>query len=298
MVGCDSGRDPLSFEPSAVNRNLPILSLLALLGLTAPVGASPDRQPAAAHLIELLSDKHYLQLAVELKKRRSDHSLEVRFVEGVFANTRNAIPQSIAYLKPLLSAAVSNLTMEEQTLAFRTLADDYAKTFRYADAEDTLSALLLRLGSALSPAVRGDIESDRSTLELLRDAPAQTVYVAGTFDLATKRDAIGAVEAPVVVNGHTGSWILDTGANMSLLIRSRAEALGLTLSRGTTPVTIFGGKTVPCHMSVIPRLRIGNAEVRNVAVLIMEDKDYYIPQIHFQFQAFLGYPVLSALARV
>jgi hypothetical protein len=53
-----------------------------------------------------------------------------------------------------------------------------------------------------------------------------------------------------------------------------------------------------CHLAVIPSLRIGQAELRNVAVLVIEDKDFYIAPARFQMQAILGYPVLAALGRI
>ncbi len=70
------------------------------------------------------------------------------------------------------------------------------------------------------------------------------------------------------------------------------------LSSGTTPVDGFSGKSSQCHVAIIPSLHVGSAEVRNVAVIVIEDKDFYIPQIRFQFKAVLGYPVLAALGRL
>jgi predicted aspartyl protease len=285
----------VAFEAKKQARLVILLFLCILFASASALVASPKHDP---NLIELLSQKRYLELEGLLKRQTTGASSQTRFTQGVFANRKNQIPESVRLLKPLLSASTAKLTSEEEQDAFRTLADDYAKEFRYADAANTLSALLNRLGRSLSESDRQDIEGDLSTLDLLRHAPPEKVSFAGPLDVATTRNRIGLVEIPVSVNGRTEPWPLDTGANISLLIRSRAEALGLTLSTETTPVVVFSGTTVPCHVSLIPRLTIGRATIRDVAVLVMEDKDYYIAQIHFQIEALLGYPVLSALGRI
>jgi predicted aspartyl protease len=143
-----------------------------------------------------------------------------------------------------------------------------------------------------------DIEEAHGTAELLRGAPAQTVTVSGSFTVSTRRDAIGLVETTVDVAGHPEPWIFDTGANFSVATRSLAERLHLSLSNGTTPVYGLGGHASQCHVAVIPLLRLGPAEVRNVAVLVFEDKDLYLAPIKFQIHALLGYPVLAGLGRI
>ncbi|MGH9740591.1 MAG: pepsin/retropepsin-like aspartic protease family protein [Candidatus Acidiferrales bacterium] len=287
--------------------------LLIAAVLLAPSAGSASRQyndPAAhrrpharhrAHTadpLNLLSHNQYLKLEKALKTEPNIPSPERIFFAGVLANRKNQITQSIGLLKPLISNSAWNLTQEEQELGLRALADDYAKTFRYGDAADTLSTLLYRLGGSLDKSKRQDIEGDLRTYELLRHTPPETVSFSGPFDIASTRNKIGLVEIPVSVNGHAEPWALDTGANLSLLIRSRAEPLGLRLSPGTLSVEIFDGRTAPCPVSVIPRLTIGPATIRNVVVVVMDDKDYYVPQIHFQIEALLGYPVLSALGRI
>jgi hypothetical protein len=100
------------------------------------------------------------------------------------------------------------------------------------------------------------------------------------------------------VGGHAEPWVIDTGANFSVVTRSLAERLHLSLSNGTTPVYGLGGRVSQCHVAVIPLLRLGPAEVRNVAALVFEDKDLYLAPIKFQIEALVGYPVLAALGRI
>lgn len=273
---------------------IPRISVSSASGLTTRTTS----EPATTNFERLLKNKQYLILENALKASGGVSGPKVALVEGVLASRKNQIAKSISLLTPLFSGSAAKFAPEEERLGLSALADDYTKDFNYAEAADTQATLLRRVGPFLSKEERDDVEGNRSTLELLRRAPAETVNVPASFAVATQKNSAGMIEAPVSVADRTEPWILDSGAGISLLIRSRAQELGLQISAGTTPVVVFFGATVPCHMAVIPLLRIGGAEVRNVAVLVMEDKDYYIPQIHLQLEAFLGYPVLSVLGRI
>lgn len=255
------------------------------------------RQTFGTELVNLLSHKQYLELENLLRTSSDVPVSELTFVEGVLANSENRIANSIRLLKPLLSASATKLTREEEILGLRALADDYMKSFRYADAASTYAKLLHEFGASLSRSESSDIDGNRQMAILLRRAPPETVALSSAFTISTRRDAIGGIEAPITVAGHTEPWILDTGAGMSLVTRSRAEQLGLVLSKGTTPVAIYGGATANAHVAVIPALRIGGAVVRNVVTLVVEDKDYYVPPVHFQMEALLGHTVLAALGQ-
>jgi hypothetical protein len=220
------------------------------------------------------------------------------FFEGVLANRANRLDEAAHLLAPLLVERGRPLAPAQAKIAWRTLADTYTKQFRYAQAADTYRQLLERLGPSISEDERNDADGTRRMVDALRKAPAQTISSAGGFVVPTRRNAVNTIEAPITIAGRLEHWILDTGANISIVTRSKARQLGLTLSRGTTPVHTFSGAVTDCHLAVIPSLRIGQAELRNVAVLVIEDKDFYIAPARFQMQAILGYPVLAALGRI
>ena len=60
----------------------------------------------------------------------------------------------------------------------------------------------------------------------------------------------------------------------------------------------FSGAVTDCHLARHTFPSNGRAELRNVAVLVIEDKNLYIAPARFQMQALLGYPVLAALGRI
>lgn len=52
------------------------------------------------------------------------------------------------------------------------------------------------------------------------------------------------------------------------------------------------------HTAVIPELRLGEAKLRNVAVIVVDDEDLVIPDLHYRIPGSIGFPVLSALGRI
>ena len=63
-------------------------------------------------------------------------------------------------------------------------------------------------------------------------------------------------------------------------------------------MSFISGAVANCHLAVIPSIRFERTELRNVAVLVIDDKDFYVGPAHFQMEAILGYPALAALGRI
>jgi hypothetical protein len=183
-------------------------------------------------------------------------------------------------------------------LVLGSLADDYIKTFRYAEASTLYTRLLGNYADVLSPALLKDDQDDSDTLKLLLTAPPQTITIDAPIDLPTHSDPLGSITADFTAHNITAPWILDTGANFSVVTETYARQLGLTLSAGTAHTQGATGAENPTHVAILDTLTIGNATVHNVVLLVLSDanltihtskkKPYVIPSI-------LGYPVFQAL---
>jgi predicted aspartyl protease len=251
---------------------------------------------ADAQFEQLLEARDYIALESRLSAATGIPDEDKRFYSGVLAERRNSLDAALNLLKPVLADPRAKLTGTETRIGLTALADCYVKQFRYRDAEETFDRILRLNG--LSASQTKDVLESRQLMVLLHDAPAQTVSPGGAFEIPVVRNKIGLMEVPVTVAGQNRSWIFDTGANFSLVTRSVAEKLQLKLSAERAFVTRTGGVTVSTQTAIIPDLRVGRAEFHNVVVLVVDDSDFYIPQLGFQLQEFLGYPVISALQRL
>jgi predicted aspartyl protease len=275
-----------------------LLAGLCSLTLVAQTPNEPPSHNADRDLAKLLAEKRYLEMGAALEQVHTHQTTDYGFYAGVLANRRNRLHESLRLLEPLFGKPATLLTPEQRRVGLRTMADNCFKLFRYGDAADAYTRLLDELAPTASEQERNQVRGSLRLVELLRAAPAQTLRMESAFIVPTKRNAVGLIEAPVQIGGRMERWALDTGANISTLTRSRATRLGLTLSTGTAPVVGLGGRRVQCHVAVIPELRIGRAEFHHVATLVIDDKEFYIPEVKFQMEALLGYPVLAALGRI
>ena len=222
------------------------------------------------------------------------------YAAGVLANRAGNIEESIQ----LLERAIPQIRKSQPrrtAIALECLADDFTKIYQYSDAAKAFDDLLGHFAREVAPA---DLQNDRDNsgvVHLLKAAPPQTISFDGPVRLKTQRDPTGDLDTDLTVNGVSEHWLLDTGANMSVVTVSFAKSLGVKAlpgygqtSSGTT------GIENRLQVAVLPELKFGGVVVHNVVLLILDDKNLDVGIEHgtYQIEAILGYPVLQALGAV
>jgi predicted aspartyl protease len=270
--------------------------VLFLLVAVVMAGSYVHSQETGSDLDVLLQQRRYIELQKMLAKWRSQlQPSDLAYFDAVLANRTNQVQTSTQLLESLLPALSANKSARTE-IALCTLADDYAKSFRYQQATNTYGEAA-RLAEEHEKESFCDAKREASRWQLLSGAAAQTVSGVRSFTVTGKRDALGLVQLPVTARNYTGSWIVDTGASLSVISRSAANRMGLHTS--TIADTAEGiALVVSVHTAVIPEIRIGKAVLRNVAVLVVEDSDLTFPVIGYHIEGSLGLPVLIALGGV
>lgn len=218
---------------------------------------------------------------------------------------------------------------ESPRLLFHRLV--VAVTFRRPDVEEALQALaaadpparLAAAGGALEAewafargrwarswsAARGaladrDLLDDRMRVDLLGVAPLARA-LADVEPLRTEKGRFSRLlldregRIPVEIEGEERSLALDTGANLSLLARSEAEALGLDLRAVGVPVASSTGATVEADVAIAAEVRIGNARLRGVPFLVFPDRALAVEKGGGEVvRGLLGLPVVEALGAI
>ncbi|MBV9883706.1 MAG: retroviral-like aspartic protease family protein [Sphingomonadaceae bacterium] len=97
------------------------------------------------------------------------------------------------------------------------------------------------------------------------------IRATGSATIALETNFLGSRSGPVTVNGVTLDWFIDTGAEVSVLPQSNADRLGVRyvgsgINVGTTTADVVG------RVGVIDVLRIGDAIVQSVPVLVLPDE--------------------------
>ena len=272
-----------------------ILAAVVILGPLLMSGLERSDGVADA-LASLVRQKQYIEFARQLDGAQGLALSERSLFEGILANRRNQVSESIRLLEPLTHALLAD-PVDRAELGLCSLADDYAKSFRYGDAADTY-LLLSRL-----PGYKEDDTGCRAGLEserwgLLRQSPPQSTTIAGPFALPENRTPAGLVEIAVRAPHFSDRWILDTGANLSAVTRTVAAQLGLTLSTATSTAQGSSGIFVRVHTATVPEIQIGRAVIHNLPVLVFEDHDLSFPQLPFQVHGSIGFPALQSLGKI
>jgi tetratricopeptide (TPR) repeat protein len=79
------------------------------------------------------------------------------------------------------------------------------------------------------------------------------------------------VKLPVPIHGKTVHWLLDTGANFSMMSESEARMLGVGIDEASASVADSAGGSAKMRTAVVNKLAIAEVEMRNVAFLIVPD---------------------------
>ena len=136
-----------------------------------------------------------------------------------------------------------------------------------------LRARACRAEQALSPERRGGDDDAGMAAALADSLP---IRASGSASIALETNFLGSRSGPVTVNGVTLAWFIDTGAEVSVLPQSNADRLGVRyvgtgINVGTTTADVVG------RVGIIDVLRIGDAVVENVPVLVLPDDRLSIP---------------------
>lgn len=174
--------------------------------------------------------------------------------------------------------------------AYGALCEIQGRAGRYRAAAAACARMLELQG-------RRGADSSRQALNLWRtlsDTPA--IAVRGTVDAPLTFGWTGVAEVAVEVGGVSGSWGIDTGAEISTMsasdaARYRVRMLNETLQvQGATPGAASG------HLGVIDHMRIGEARIDNAPVFVLPDAALTFDGR--KVAPLLGAPVLYAFGRV
>ncbi|MFC5864507.1 retropepsin-like aspartic protease [Acidicapsa dinghuensis] len=304
-------------EPAKPAPALPPIQLAQPEDAPAP---QPSQQPGRAadvrtgsefgtlsllnRLERLLADHDFHEMQQVLEDSDSDsHSSSLtpdqkQLFRGVLANRENKPEESIKLLQPLLDKLRTSQPTEEEKLLRKSLAEDYLRAGRWAEANQAYLEYEYRFSKTLTKDERSDIELPIKLLPLVRENPPMAIEAGEPFTLPFDRDGLGLTDVPVFVDGESHDWMLDPTSPFNLVCLSTAKSVGLKLSDASAIVTSLTGHPIKVRATVIPRFTIGTVTYRNMTAFVYDDIDYYFPGSDYRVRGVLGYPAVSALGSI
>lgn len=280
-----------------------LLCASTLLGLAvATPQAGAQRPSRAADLAtatrpitwaEALRWQHardYFGLRARLETVADSETPPARFARAVVQQAFNRPAESNATAAALLARGRMSDTLRAEVLRLEMDNDlrlfDYAGGLRAADS-------LLAHASVLNAATRKDVANTRRILSALAATPPQTVESRGET-LVQLRDG----RIPVTMNDSERTYVFDTGANLSTIMRSEAAAVGLHILPAGLDVGTSTTTRVTADLGVADRVTIGNFVFRNVVFLVLDDKLLTFNNGAFRIPGIIGFPVIEQMGEV
>lgn len=270
---------------------------LFLLALALVVVASCARQTATPPAARLTLDE-----VSRLRRTRDYFTLRDRL-----ALTGDTTSTAGLYARGIVEHAMNRPAESNAMLARLRRAPGVSDSL-LADAWELTMANDLRLGAyAHGAAVADSLLAGRWVLDSLRELDArntQRIFHALVGVPATTMVATGAShvvlengDLPVVVNDSARAYAFDTGANLSVLVRSEATALGLRVIPAGLDVGSSTSKRVTADLAVADRVRIGAMEFHDVVFLVMDDALLTFPG-GFRIRGIIGFPVIELMGEI
>jgi hypothetical protein len=216
---------------------------------------------------------------------------EIQFLTAAVQQAFNKLEDSNRTIDAVLEDdALSGLRQLELRQLQMT---NYFRLHRYKDALASAQAILANPADQLDPALLAEVRGTLPLYAALADVPPQEIEIKGMSRLTL--DAFGRL--PVEIEGTNRRFALDTGANLSVIMRSEAEKLGLTIRPAGVEVATSTTRKVLADVAVAGQMRIGRAHYRNVVFLVFPDELLTFDGGK-RIPGLIGFPVVEAMQEV
>ena len=220
-----------------------------------------------------------------------------KFTEAILDNAFNKLEKSNESINQLLS----DVSVFSDSLAlklYKTKADNSIKLFDYKGAKNTLQNILINYRILLSADEVKDMENDLILWTALEHEPKQKVIINQTNRLKMTTDKAGLKNLNLYVGKDTVDFIFDTGANLSTVLEKTAKKLNMNIIPEDIEVGTITGQKIIAHIAVCPVIHLGTIEIQNAVFLVFKNDALNFPEINYQINGILGYPIIAALHEI
>ncbi len=175
---------------------------------------------------------------------------------------------------------------------------NYGKLYEYQKALESIHEIIDKYKHLLSEKELADFKNTRTIWQNLAGQAKQEVILKETVAIKMSRDRAGLANLPVSNGADSLGFIFDTGANISTVTESVAARFGMTLMDSVIDVTSITGNKIKSRIAVCKDLYLRSIHIKNAVFLVFPDAALYIPQISYQINGILGFPVIEALGEV
>jgi len=201
------------------------------------------------------------------------------------ASRANALNQNDTAEKLLRQIIRRAPRTPEASEAHKLLSRIYIRTGRYKRATDNIDEWRRNFpNSADAQAELRDVDQFRGLPDQV-NGPRRTAILKHEGDLAI----------PLAVNGKECTFLMDTGAGVSVITQQAADRLGLEFRGAGVVIGDSSGKGFAAKTAVAKELILGNTQLKNVSFMVVPDDREPFASMPLDQRGILGVPVQFAV---
>jgi hypothetical protein len=230
--------------------------------------------------------------------RNSLSAVHLLILEAEIDNAFNRPAASNYKIEKLFKEHSRQLTDSLRLDLLKLKQANHGRLFEYADAAVATDEIIRKHTGILSDYDSGDYKNTGRIWHALYKQPKQELVINGDTRMKMTRDKANLANLEVKAGKTSIGFIFDTGANISTVTKSTAEKFNMIMLDAVIEVGSITGAKVNSGLAVCPELKIGNIMVRNAVFLVFDDTALAFPQIDYQINGILGFPIIEAMKEV
>lgn len=287
------------FRPSFLcTQRIPIgrtltLGVLSLILATICGAAEGGTATNLAELQQLYDQRNFFALRDSLARlpELNQGGADLRFFQAATQQAFNQPAASNETIEVLLTEKNLGIPL---VLRLRDLQlTNHLRLHRYSAALESANAILSRLGEDSDAAMAIQVRGKLPLLRALAGVPPQETEIGGPSRLALGENG----RVPLTIQGTKFAFALDTGANLSVVMRSEAQKLGLEIRPANLVVSTSTARKVVGDLTVASEVEIGKIRYRNVVFLVLPD-DLLTFSDGQRIPGLVGFPLVDAMGEV
>jgi predicted aspartyl protease len=247
----------------------------------------------------LVTDLDYFTLQEEFKNNKENlQKRDSLYFEAILANAFNNPEKSNEAIDAFFKTPKAEITDSLAEKMLITKLTNHIHLAEYRAALKINEDLQQQYASFLDSTKMEDLKNTHKIWKALENTPPQEVIIAMDVALPIGKDKIGLSTLATKIGNTTTDFVFDTGANFSVIQRSVAVNLGMTIIPAQFDVDAATGLKVKSDLAVAEKLQLGEITVTQVVFLVFDDKDLSFPTIDYEIKGIIGFPVIRALQEI
>lgn len=273
-------------------------AIWVVLLLTSAISFGQSRNSSFDLLYHQMEQKNFFKVRELFAGEKENLPKDYRyFTEAVLYNAFNK-PEESNRIIMQLQTSKNKLPDSLMLKIWHLKEDNCMKQYDYAGAKKAIETALAQYNHLLKDEEKADFKNNLKIWTALENQPRQQVKLIGPTRLKMEKDVAGLKNLKVGTGEDSMNFIFDTGANISTISASAAQRLKMNIIPAGIDVDAITGASVKADLAVCKELTFGNVIVENVIFLVFADEALSFPQMNYQINGILGFPVIEALKEI